>query len=222
MPIIMSADIREAYFRLRISPAAKLSSLFLMDFDTQTKQLTAKVTPHSKMVTIQTKVSIMGVNQSGSFLSLSLQDLTKDIQDPILRYFLRYLRYLDDLQSGVVAEEIEELQREVNLEDPALNMQCQDYDCCKYGADLSPTPGDMLGGALPEDEKRCTRHLLYNTMFGKALLHKLVLRAATLETALARADMPTKGTQTSLQKHFSEEFVNQAIQTYTKVLQAGA
>ena len=82
-------------------------------------------------------------------LSLSLQDLTKDIQDPILRYFLRYLRYLDDLQSGVVAEEIEELQRKVNLEDPALNKQCQDYDCCKYGADLSPTPGDMLGGALP-------------------------------------------------------------------------
>ena len=33
--------------------------------------------------------------------------------------------------------------------------------------------------------------------------------------------MPTKGTQTSLQKHFSEEFVNQAIQTYTKFLQAG-
>ena len=122
MPIIMSADIREAYFRLRISPGAKLSSLFLMDFDTQTQQLTAKVTPHSKMVTVQTEVSIMGVNQSGSFLSLSLQDLTKDIEDPILRYFLRYLRYLDDLQSGVVAEEIQELQKGVNLQDPALEM----------------------------------------------------------------------------------------------------
>ena len=196
MPIICSADIQEAYFRLRISPEAKLSSLFLMDFDTQTKQLTAKVTQHSKLVTIQTKVSIMGVNQSGSFLSLSLQDLTKDIQDPILRYFLCYLRYLDDLQSGVVAEEIEELQKGINLKDPALEMQCQDYDCCKHGADLPATPGNMLGGALPEDEKRCTRHLLYNTMFGKALLHKIVLKAATLETALARADMPTKRTQT--------------------------
>ena len=106
MPIICSADIREAYFRLRISPAAKLSSLFLMDFDNQTKQLTAKVSQHSKLATIQAKVSIMGVNQSGSFLSLSLQDFTKDIQDPILRYFLRYLCYLDDLQSGVAAEEI--------------------------------------------------------------------------------------------------------------------
>ena len=145
MPIICSADIREAYFRLRISPAAKLSSLFLMDFDNQTKQLTAKVSQHSKLVTVQAEVSIMGVSQSGSFLSLSLQDLTKDIQDPILRYFLRYLRYLDDLQSGVVAEEIEELQREVNLEVPALNMQCQYYDCCNYEADLSPTHGDMSG-----------------------------------------------------------------------------
>ena len=58
-------------------------------------------------------------------------------------------------------------------------------------------------------------------MFGKALPHKLVLRAATLETALARADMPTKGTSTSLQKHFSEKFVNEAIRTYTKVYQAG-
>ena len=112
----------------------------------------------------------------------------------------------------MVAEEIEELQREVNLEDPALNMQCQDYDCCKYEADLSPTHGDMSGGVVPEDEKRCTRHLLYHTVFGKALLHKLVLRAA---------DMPTKGTTTSLQKHFSEQFVNEAIRTYTKVLLAG-
>ena len=154
MPIICSADIREAYFRLRISPEAKLSSLFLMDFDTQTKQLTAKVTQHSKLVTIQTKVSIMGVNQSGSFLSLSLQDLTKDIEDPILRYFLRYLRYLDDLQSGVVAEEIEELQKGVNLQDPALEMQCDDSDCCKDRIDLPPTPENMLGGALPEDEKK--------------------------------------------------------------------
>ena len=69
--------------------------------------------------------------------------------------------------------------------------------------------------------KRYTMHLLYNTMFGKALLHKLVLRSATLETALARADMPTKGTQTSLQKYFSEEFVIQTIKVYTTVLQDG-
>ena len=122
-PVICSADIREAYFRLRVSPAAKNLSLFLMDYVNQTKQLTAKVSQHSKLVTVQAEVSIMGVSQSGSFSSLSLQDFTKDIQDPILRYFLRYLCYLDDLQTGVVAEEIEEIQREVNLKDPALNMQ---------------------------------------------------------------------------------------------------
>ena len=109
-----------------------------MDYNYKTKQLTAKATEHSKLVTIQALVSIIGMSQSGSFLSLSLQDLTKDIQDPILRYFLKYLRYLDDLQTGVVAKEIVELQREVNLEDPDLNVQCQDYDCCKYEADLSP------------------------------------------------------------------------------------
>ena len=109
------------------------------------KQLTAKASEHSKLVTIQSLVSIMGMSQSGSFLSLSLQDLTIDIQDPILRYFLKYFRYLDDLQTGVVAEEIAELQREVNLEDPYLNEQCQDYDCCKYKADLTPPSWRYVG-----------------------------------------------------------------------------
>ena len=52
-----------------------------------------------------------------------------DIEDPILRYFLRYLRYLDDLQSNVVAEEIQYLQKGVNLQDPALEMKYQDSDC---------------------------------------------------------------------------------------------
>ena len=103
----------------------------------------------------------MEMSQSGSFLSISLQDLTKDIQDTILRYFLKYLRYLDDLQISEVAKEIVELQREVKLEDPDLNVQCQDYDCCQYEADLSPPPEDMLGGVTPQDEKRCTSHLVY-------------------------------------------------------------
>ena len=79
----------------------------------------------------------------------------------------------------------------------------------------------MLGGSPPEDMKRYTMHLFHNTMFGKALLHKPVLTSATLETALAKADMPTKGTQTSLQKYFSEEFVIQTIKVHTTVLQDG-
>ena len=72
--------------------------------------------------------------------SLSLQDLTKDIEDLILRYFLRYLRYLDDLQSGLVAEEIQELQKGVDLRDPALEMKCQDSECCTDRIHLPPPP----------------------------------------------------------------------------------
>ena len=111
MPVICSADIREAYFRLRISPAATHFSLFLMDYDHKTKQLTAKVTEHSQMVTVQTLVSVMGCSQSGSFLNLSLRDLTKDIKDAILRMCLDKMRYLDDLQTAVTAEDIAELQK---------------------------------------------------------------------------------------------------------------
>ena len=76
----------------------------------------------------------------------------------------------------------------------------------------------MLGGFPPEDMNRYTVHLLYSTMFGEALLHKLMLRSATLETAL---NMPTKGSQTSLQKYFSEKLVTQTIKVYTRVLQDG-
>jgi hypothetical protein len=101
-----------------------------MDYGYRSKQLTAKATEYSRLVTIQALVLIMGVSQSPAFLSLSLQDLTKDIKNQYLRYFLQYLRYLDDLQLGITAVEIIEIQREVNLQDPALNAQCQDYDCC--------------------------------------------------------------------------------------------
>ena len=110
-PVLCSMDMREAFFRLRVSPASTRLSLFLMDYDSKTKQLTAKATENSKLVTIQTLVSIMGLNQSPAFLSLSLQDLTQDVKDTILRYFLKYVRYLDDLQTGLVAKEIMELQR---------------------------------------------------------------------------------------------------------------
>jgi hypothetical protein len=82
-----------------------------------------------------------------------MQDLTKDIQDQHLQYFLQYLRYLDDLQIGVTAEEITELQNEAELQDPELNRQCQDYDCCPYKAVLSPPPEDVLGEVIPQDEQ---------------------------------------------------------------------
>ena len=74
----------------------------------------------------------MGVSQSPAYLSLCLQDLTKAIPDQQLGYYLQYLRYLDDLQLGVTGEEITELQREVDVQDPDLNRKCQDYDCYPY------------------------------------------------------------------------------------------
>ena len=68
MPILCSADIKEAFFRLRVSPASTRLSLFLMDYNYKTKQLSTKATEKSKLVTIQTLVSIMGLSQSPSFL----------------------------------------------------------------------------------------------------------------------------------------------------------
>ena len=184
MPILCSADIKEAFFTLRVSPASTRLSLFLIYYNYKTKKkLTAKATENRRLVTIQALVSIMGMSQSGSFLSLRLQDLTKDIKDPILIYFLKYIRYLDNLQTGAVAKEIMELQREVDLEDPDLNMQCQGYDCCQYEADPCLPPDDMLGGVTPQDEKRFMCHL-FRSEFEKKLYHKLIFRAATLEAAL--------------------------------------
>ena len=53
MSVLLSADVREAFFKIRVAPASRHLSLFLMDYDTKTQQLTAKVTEHSKLVTIQ-------------------------------------------------------------------------------------------------------------------------------------------------------------------------
>ena len=100
---------------------------------------------------------------------------------------MKYVRYLDDLQTGVVAEEILELQRQVDLDAVDLNIKCDDDDCCSHqDEDLPVINEDLLGGTTPPDEKRCTRHLLRGE-FGKKLLHKLCLRAATLEAALINA-----------------------------------
>ena len=48
-----------------------------MDYDTKTQQLTAKVTEHSILVTIQALALIMGVSQSPYYLSIAFQDLEK-------------------------------------------------------------------------------------------------------------------------------------------------
>jgi hypothetical protein len=109
-----------------------------MDYDRRTKQLTAKVTENSEMVTIQALVLIMGVNQSPAYLSIAFQDIAKGLEDDQLKWFLQFLRYLDDLQIGISARELMEFQEKADLEDPDLARSCQDPDCCPFVGDLSP------------------------------------------------------------------------------------
>ena len=91
MPVLLSADVRQAFFKIRVAPASRHLRLFLMDFDTKAQQLTAKVTEHSKLVTIQALTLIMGVSQSPAYLSLAFQVLTEDIQDKHIEWFLQHL-----------------------------------------------------------------------------------------------------------------------------------
>ena len=48
-----------------------------------------------------------------------------------------------------------------------------------------------------------------------------MLRAATLEAALVKADLPTKDATTSLQQHFQHEFVYVARALYVQILLEG-
>ena len=112
-------------------------------------------------------------------------------------------------------------QDKTDLEDPELGRECQDSPCCPNEADLSPANEEMLGEAVPADEQRATRHLFRQRQFGKDIFHCLILRAATLEAALIKADLPTKEGTTSLQQHFQHEFVNAARCLYTRTLLEG-
>ena len=163
----------------------------------------------------------MGVTQSPAYLSLAFQDLAKTVPDKLLQWFLQYLRYLDDLQIGITAKEVMVFQDKADLQDPELGRQCQDPACCPDEADLSPPSEEMLGEAVPSDKQRSTRHLFRQKQFGKDIFHCLVLRAATLEAALVKADLPTKEATTSLQQHFQHEFVNAARELFTRILLEG-
>ena len=61
----------------------------------------------------------------------------------------QYLCYLDDLQIGITAEEIIELQDKADLQDQELSRQCQDHDCCPYKADLCHPNEGVLGEVDP-------------------------------------------------------------------------
>ena len=125
---------------------------------------------------------------------------------------------MDDLQGGIRAHEIAALQAEVNLASIQQTSVCDDPDCCSPPLPPAASGGQFKEGALgvatPEDEKRSTRHL-YQGHFGKDIQHKLCLRAATLEYALRKASMPSKGITTSLEAHFDNVFVNVCVVKYT-------
>ena len=74
--------------------------------------LTAGRTVTSKLVAVVVLVTVMGVSQSGLLLSLARADL--NLQDEILEFQIRELAYADDLHSGVTAQEVLNLQRELH------------------------------------------------------------------------------------------------------------
>ena len=102
MPILLSADVREAFFKIKVAPASRHLSLCLMDYEETTKVLQPKV----RLVTIQFLSLIMGVTQSPCYLSLAFEDLAASIPDQLLKWFLQYLRYLDDIQIGITSQEV--------------------------------------------------------------------------------------------------------------------
>ena len=122
---------------------------------------------------------------------------------------------------GITAEEIIGFQNKADLQDPELSRQCQDPDCCPYKADFSLPVEGVLGEAVPTDEQRCTRHLFRQRQFEKDIFHCFLLRAATLEAALVRADLHTKDATTTLQQHFQHKFVNAAWALYIQILLEG-
>ena len=118
MPILLSADVKEAFLKIKVAPASRQLSLFLMDYEEATKVLQPKLTESSKLVTVQALSLTMGVSQSPCWLSLSFENLATTIPDQLLKWFLQYLRYLDDIQIGITSEEIKVFQDKTDLKDP--------------------------------------------------------------------------------------------------------
>ena len=70
LTIIGTQDIHKAFFRLRLSPAAK-KIVFIMDMNSQ-GELTADDTPGTRLVAVSVDVSVMGINQTPLLLALVL------------------------------------------------------------------------------------------------------------------------------------------------------
>ena len=162
-----------------------------MDLNIKTNKLTEKVGPNTKLVTIRSLVTIMVFLKSPAFHHLHLESLTDDLKDTIL----------DGLKTGLYAED--------------LGRECDDDDCCSQkNKDLQQYTN------MPQDEKMCRHHLL-RAEFGQKVLHRLVLRAATLDLSFIGASMPSNGATTSLHQHFQLELVNVGIKECSRVLLEG-
>ena len=110
LPIVAIQDIREVYFRMMLTgnndksaggPSSSGPLAFLMNCETGkdgVETLTAKKTATSRLVAILVLVAVMGISQSGLFLSLAKAGL--DFQDETLEFLIRELSYADDLHSG--------------------------------------------------------------------------------------------------------------------------
>jgi hypothetical protein len=108
VPVVACQDISEAFFRLKVDEASTNQLVFLMDWDPTTGELTAEPTPNTRLVGVRVKSVIMGVNQSPCLLSLCKADL--DLLDEMLTWMVKLLSYVDDLATGLTADEIEEVQ----------------------------------------------------------------------------------------------------------------
>ena len=52
MPILLNADVREAFFKIKVAPASRHLSLALIDYDEATKELKPQQSPTSRLVTL--------------------------------------------------------------------------------------------------------------------------------------------------------------------------
>ena len=114
-----------------------------MDCDTGedgVETLTAKKTATSRLVGILVMVAVMGISQSGLFLSLAKAGL--DFQDETLEFLIRELSYADDLHSGVTAQEVLDLQKELfpSIQWQKIRRRCSDETCCPPSSPRAPAP----------------------------------------------------------------------------------
>ena len=121
-----------------------------------TEILTAKKTATSRLVAILVMVAVMGISQSGIFLSLAKTGL--ELKDETLEFLIRELSYADDLHSGVTAQEVMDLQHEMfpTIQWQEMRRRCGDEACCPpsrtTAARPSPPPppwGTATGGRAP-------------------------------------------------------------------------